>query len=103
MIIIQTSNRYDMKGRKRKSNRPKGEVYGKYVPDFKPYVPTSSAVRSTAFDSAPSVDRGGCATGKKESQKYTGTLIKGIATMHKSNAVPVLNEQDATDIARMRR
>jgi len=40
---------------------------------------------------------------KKETQKYTGTLIKGIATMHKSNAVPVLNDQDAKDISSMRR
>ena len=40
---------------------------------------------------------------KKESHKYTGTLIKGIATMHKSNSVPVLNEEQATEIAKMRR
>lgn len=40
---------------------------------------------------------------KKEPMKYTGTLIKGIATMHKSNAVPVIDEQHAKDIARMRR
>ena len=40
---------------------------------------------------------------KKESIKYTGTLIKGIATMHKSNAVPVINEQEMQDISRMRR
>ena len=40
---------------------------------------------------------------KKESPKYTGTLIKGIATMHKSNAIPVINEEQAKDIARMRR
>ena len=39
----------------------------------------------------------------KESQRYTGTLIKGIATMHKSNAVPVINDQEAKDIANMRR
>jgi len=45
---------------------------------------------------------GGSAT-KKESPKYTGTLIKGIATMHKSNAVPVLNQQEAEDISKMRR
>ena len=38
-----------------------------------------------------------------EKKEYTGTLIKGIATMHKSNAVPVLGEEDATDIAHMRR
>ena len=40
---------------------------------------------------------------KKESPKYTGNLIKGIATMHKSNAVPVISQQEAEDIARMRR
>jgi hypothetical protein len=51
----------------------------------------------------PSRDSGlGVAT-KQEPQKYTGTLIKGIATMHKSNAVPILNDQDAVDIAKMRR
>lgn len=40
---------------------------------------------------------------KKESPKYTVNLIKGIATMHKSNAVPVISQQEAEDIARMRR
>lgn len=45
---------------------------------------------------------GGSGT-KKEPMKYTGTLIKGIATMHKSNAVPVIDDQHAKDIARMRR
>ena len=40
---------------------------------------------------------------KKESVKYTGTLIKGIATMHKSNAVPVIDDQQAKDISAMRR
>ena len=40
---------------------------------------------------------------KKEKQVYTGTLVKGIATMHKSNAVPVINEEQATEISQMRR
>lgn len=40
---------------------------------------------------------------KKDPQKYTGTLVKGVATMHKSNAVPVIDDEQATDIARMRR
>ena len=35
--------------------------------------------------------------------KYTGTLFKGIAQMHKSNAVPVIDKQAAIDIANMRR
>jgi len=38
-----------------------------------------------------------------EKKEYTGTLIKGIATMHKSNAVPVLGEEDARAISQMRR
>lgn len=41
--------------------------------------------------------------GKKDSNTYTGDLIKGIATMHKSNAVPVINKEQATDISNMRR
>jgi len=40
---------------------------------------------------------------KKEAIKYTGTLVKGIATMHKSNAVPVISQQEAEDISKMRR
>lgn len=34
---------------------------------------------------------------------YTGTKVKGIATMHKSNAVPVFSDEEAVDISRMRR
>ena len=34
---------------------------------------------------------------------YTGTKVKGIATMHKSNAVPIFSDDEAVDIARMRR
>jgi N-acetylglucosamine-6-phosphate deacetylase len=34
---------------------------------------------------------------------YTGTKVKGIATMHKSNAVPVFSDEEVQDISRMRR
>lgn len=40
---------------------------------------------------------------KKPSLVYTGTMVKGIATMHKSNAVPVFSYEDAIDISKMRR
>lgn len=40
---------------------------------------------------------------KPKQHIYSGTLIKGIATMHKSNAVPVIDEQQMIDISRMRR
>ena len=50
-----------------------------------------------------SVDSGlGVATVKAQ-KVYTGTKVKGIATMHKSNAVPVFSDEQAVDIARMRR
>jgi hypothetical protein len=39
----------------------------------------------------------------KASPQYTGTKIKGIGTMHKSNAVPVFSDEEAHDIATMRR
>lgn len=40
----------------------------------------------------------------KAAQKvYTGTKIKGIGTMHKSNAVPIFTDDEAKDIANMRR
>lgn len=40
---------------------------------------------------------------KKEPQKYTGTLIKGIATMHKSNAIPIISDEQAVEVSSMRR
>ena len=49
-----------------------------------------------------SVDTGGNAL-LKPSPVYTGTKVKGIATMHKSNAVPVFSDQEAQDISKMRR
>ena len=49
-----------------------------------------------------SVDTGGNAT-LAPAKVYTGTKVKGIATMHKSNAVPVFSDEQAVDIARMRR
>jgi len=49
-----------------------------------------------------SVDTGGNAV-LKPSPIYTGTKVKGIATMHKSNAVPVFSDEEAIDISKMRR
>ena len=49
-----------------------------------------------------SVDTGGNAV-LKPSPVYTGTMVKGIATMHKSNAVPVFSDEEAVDISKMRR
>lgn len=39
----------------------------------------------------------------KPAQQYTGDKIKGIGTMHKSNAVPVFSDEEAVSLASMRR
>lgn len=40
---------------------------------------------------------------KPADQAYTGTKVKGIGTMHKSNAVPIFSDDEAKDISKMRR
>ena len=40
---------------------------------------------------------------KKATNVYTGTAMIGIATMHKSNSVPVFSVQEAIEISKMRR
>lgn len=43
------------------------------------------------------------AVSSKSTQQYTGDKIVGIGTLHKSNAVPIFSNQEAEDIAKMRR
>jgi len=78
---------------------------GTYTPDTSwrrndPKIPSAmeEAIKNGTFNR-------GCSGGtKKESPKYTGDLIVGIATMHKSNAVPVMRgTKQAEEIAKMRR
>jgi len=70
--------------------------------DFKPLV-TETVYRRESVD-YPSANGTGMSGGtKKEPMMYTGTLVTGIATMHKSNAVPVINQEQATEISRMAR
>lgn len=76
--------------------------------DFKPYKPKAEYRRETAH--YPSVSTptqsmtfSGNPTAKREPLRYTGSLIKGISTMHKSNMVPIINSTEAKDHANMRR
>jgi uncharacterized protein YnzC (UPF0291/DUF896 family) len=53
-----------------------------------------------------SVDSGGGLANwnrKDKVTQYTGTAMKGIGTLHKSNAVPVFTDEEAKDQATMRR
>lgn len=51
----------------------------------------------------PSLDTGLGNAVKSAPKVYTGTKVKGIATMHKSNAVPVFTDEEAVEISKMRR
>lgn len=67
-------------------------------------LPTESGpYRRDTGPRPPSVDSGQGQATAPQPKQYTGTLIKGIATMHKSNAVPILDEEQARDVAHMRR
>ena len=77
---------------------------------FKPNKPQTNwraeqdRLHREKYPSMPISPKDNGAGRKQESMKYTGDLIEGIATMHKSNAVPVMKGTDqAKDIARMRR
>jgi len=66
------------------------------------YVPEKSAyTRETKH--YPSLNSNSGSTAKVQSKEYTGDYFVGIATMHKSNLVPVGRGQDAKDYSTMRR
>ena len=101
---IYGSMTHDYSGRRIKKSAPKGEVYKKYTPPPSARNRATPNFRRDADVHYASADIGSpsvCTAPEKK--EYTGTLIKGIATMHKSNAVPVIDQEQATDIANMRR
>ena len=103
--MLHGSIRHDYTGRRRKKKTTKGEVYQKYKPQ--PFVEMTATTqpyrRGEDGPTYKSVDSGCGVAPKIESMKYTGTLVKGIATMHKSNAVPIIDEQQAKEVSQMRR
>ncbi len=53
--------------------------------------------------SLPTSNYVGKVVGKSKTNAYTGTFITGIATMHKSNMVPVTKDADPKEYSTMRR
>jgi hypothetical protein len=51
----------------------------------------------------PTSDRVTAIAGKRKAQEYSGDYITGLATMHKSNTVPVGRGSDPKIYAQMRR
>lgn len=68
---------------------------------FKEYTPNYTHRSSNDnYESITTKVSGGT---KRETPKYTGTLVTGIAIMHKSCLQPIINKEQAIESARMRR
>ena len=63
----------------------------------------TTPVGRTTTKHIPSLNTGLAVASAAPRKVYTGDKILGIATMHKSNAVPVFNSSDAVEISNMRR
>ena len=95
-MIVNGSNNYTTCGRKKKTTRRTRQT----LKGLRSNTSESYRRETPEYRSAP--DTVGAAP-RVESPQYTGTLVKGIGTMHKSNAVPIVDEEHMKDIARMRR
>lgn len=94
----------------KKKKKPKGIIAKKYTATANilkineiPRLQYGPRVNANDARNISSLNTTASYTDRKENMMYTGTLVKGIATMHKSNAVPVIDEEQMKDISRMRR
>lgn len=111
MIYVQTP-----KSKKKRGPKAAQEQYEAWLKSHEPQKPikypkqtSNRLVYSLSVPAGretvryPSLNTGiGHAT-KAPAKVYTGTKMMGIATMHKSNAVPVFNSEEAVEISKMRR
>ena len=96
-MSIFSSTSYSYSGRKRRA-LPRVK---KLNVAFKPLE--REAVYRRETQEYKSAEMSSAVAARTEPPKYTGSLVKGIGTMHKSNAIPIINEEQMRDIARMRR
>jgi len=68
---------------------------------FKELELKKPVIRETAI--VPSLNSNKGSTLKVETTKYTGDKLVGIAVMHKSCLQPVFSQEQATEVAQMRR
>jgi hypothetical protein len=113
-MIIHTTTK---KSKKRKPSAKQRELQADWETLVKKYAPKKPIAKTkddgwtyslgvTARRETPKIPSlpftgGPCL--KKEQQTYTGNKIKGIGTMHKSNAVPVFSDEEAVALSSMRR
>lgn len=67
------------------------------------WKPEPASYRGRSDPKIPSLPFTGGPCAMPPAKVYTGTKVKGIGTMHKSNAVPIFSDEEAIEISRMRR
>ena len=75
----------------------------KFTKEFKEYVPEKTFERKQQKYASIPPTATDISFSKPERPEYTGDYIVGIATMHKSNLVPVGRDDNPKDYATMRR
>lgn len=115
MINMQMIHTSLGKSKKRKPTAKQRELQAEWEKIVKKYEPKKPMSKITAAPWKPektytretpkiaSLPFTGAPCTKKDSPVYTGTAMKGIGTMHKSNSVPVFSDEEAIAIATMRR
>ena len=112
--MIYTSSK---KAKKRKPNAKQRELDASWQLLLKKYTTKTVAPKKQQLSDVYSLGKPACRetpkipslpfTGapclKAPDKVYTGTKIIGIGTMHKSNAVPIFSDEQAVEIATMRR
>ena len=83
----------------KQKHAPKKPVFSKAYSNSK--MPKIVIPRSTDHIKSLNTSQGIAA--KIAAPVYTGTKVKGIGTMHKSNAVPIFSDEEAVEISTMRR
>jgi|APGre2960657373_1045057.scaffolds.fasta_scaffold04483_11 hypothetical protein len=112
MTIIYTNQR----SRKRKPTAKQRELAREWQELIAKYAPKSKTLGEIKALSSlqpkpyrretpdyPSLNSTEYNTYKKNVMQYTGDKMKGIGTLHKSNAVPIFTDEEAKDQANMRR
>jgi hypothetical protein len=116
MTIIHTTLQ---KSKKRKPNAKQRELDASWEKIMTKYGPPKKSInRASSLSESgyslsvpadrsskqyPSRDTGVGSTALRAPNVYTGTAMLGVATMHKSNSVPVFSSQEAVEISSMRR
>ena len=75
----------------------------KLLTNVQPWKVEHSTITRNTGPTPPSLNTGWVPCVKTPDKVYTGTKVKGIGTMHKSNAVPIFSDEEAIEISRMRR